>query len=249
MSGSPPALAPAHHETASSGRRTRAFVSARRHSATVRVLKVAIPLGAAATLGFLVLVSTYKPFGSIPGLTLGQLSLSGSKIAMESPRLTGFRKDNRPYEVTASAAYQDIRRPNVIELKEMRAKLALDGQGSVANFTSSGGVFDTSKEQLELPQPIRLWTAKGEEALLRSAFVDMKAGTMLSRDPVKVTTPTMSLEAAAMQMSDNGRTVSFTGRVRVQLTPEADAGLRGKAVAGTPAPTRLTDAVPPSERR
>ena len=42
----------------------------------------------------------------------GPLSLSGTKITMENPRLTGYReRDLRPYEVTAIAAMQDMRKP------------------------------------------------------------------------------------------------------------------------------------------
>ena len=37
---------------------------------------------------------------------------------MESPKLTGFKNDNRPYEVTASAATQDVRQPNLVESEE-----------------------------------------------------------------------------------------------------------------------------------
>ena len=36
---------------------------------------------------------------------------------MESPKLTGFRNDNRPYEVTATQALQDVKKPNIVELR------------------------------------------------------------------------------------------------------------------------------------
>ena len=203
-------------------RRSRTFAAAHRHSGFVRLLKVAIPLGSLAAVGLVAFVSLYNPFGRLPGLTLGPISLSGSKIAMESPRLTGFRKDNRPYEVTATAAYQDIRKPNVIELSEMKAKLAIDENGTVARLVSKTGILDTGKDHLDLAEDIRIWTERGEEVLLKSASIDLKGGAAVTRDPVKVVTPTLRVEANGAELSDNGKTIAFTGRVRTVMTPAGD---------------------------
>jgi lipopolysaccharide export system protein LptC len=151
---------------------------------------------------------------------------------MEGPRLTGFRQDARPYEVTATAAFQDIRRPNVIELKDMRARLAIDAAGAMATLVSQAGVFDTTKEHLELKNEIRISTDKGEEALLKTAAIDFKAGTVVSHDPVRVTTPQLVLEAGGFELSDGGATMAFTGRVRTQLLPGPG---RGPASPAAPA--------------
>lgn len=204
--------------------RLGAIRAARRHSARVRRLKVAIPVAALGAVGLVALASTYSPFGSVPGLTLGSLSLSGSKIAMEAPKLTGFRKDNRPYEVTATAAFQDIRKPHVVELKDLKARLALDEGGGAAHLVAAGGIFDTTKEHLELSDNIRIWTDRGDEALLRSASVDMKGGTVVSREPVRIATPALLLEADGMQLSDNGKTMVFEGRVRAEIRPGPAGG-------------------------
>ncbi len=234
------------HETSTASAvsgRARSFASARRHTGFVRLLKVAIPIGSIVAVGAVAFATFYKPF-NLPGLTLGPISISGSKIAMESPRLTGFRKDNRPYEVTATTAFQDIRKPNVIELKEMRARLATDDAGGIANLVSKAGVFDTGKEHLDLSQDIRIWTDKGEEVLLRTASFDLKAGTGHSHDPVRITTPTLTLEADGLELADGGKTLAFTGRVRTRLIPGPDGG-RSRARAapdGTTPPAKITQA-------
>jgi lipopolysaccharide export system protein LptC len=214
--------------------RARAYAQARRHSWRVRTLKLAIPVGALVASALVVAATLYKPFGDIAGLSLGSLSFSGTKIAMENPKLTGFRKDSRPYEVTAKAAFQDVRKPALIELKDMNAKVTADAAGTVVNLVASAGLFDTSKEFLELTQDIRITTSKGDEVTLRSASIDMKSGTVVSREPVRITTPTGTIEAEGVEVSDNGRTVSFQGRVRTQFsraaiepaTPEPVAGAR-----------------------
>lgn len=207
--------------------RGRAYDAARRHSARVRLFKVAIPIGSTVAAALVVAVTVYNPFGKLAGLTLGPLTLSGTKVAMEGPRLTGFRsKDARPYEVTAIAAYQDIRKPNVIELRDMQARLTVDESGASTRLVSKLGVFDTTKEHLELSQDIRITTDKGDEVLMRSASVDFKAGTVLSKEPVRITTGQGVIEAEGVQVSENGRTISFTGRVRTQFD---------RSVTGAPA--------------
>jgi lipopolysaccharide export system protein LptC len=200
--------------------RSSAYQKARRHSLRVRLLKFGIPVGALVAGGLVIAATFYKPFGNIPGLSLGSVSVSGTKIAMENPRLTGFRKDNRPYEVTAKAAFQDVRKPGLIELKDVNAKLATEA-GSSASLVSAAALFDTAKELIELTQDVRITTTRGEEVLLRSASVDIKGGTVASREPVKITTQNGTIEAEGVHVSDNGRTLSFEGRVRTQFSRDA----------------------------
>jgi lipopolysaccharide export system protein LptC len=218
--------------------RARAYAKAQRHSSHVRVLKFAIPAGAVVASGLILAAMFYNPFSRM-GLTLGPMSISGNKVAMEGPRLTGFKKDARPYEVTALAAYQDIRKPNIIELKDMKARMVMDTLGTAANLVSNTGIFDTQKEHLELSEHIRITTDKGDEALLQTASVDFKGGTVQSKDPVKITTATGQIDAAGVHISDNGKTIVFTGRVHVVLT----RGVSGDHANG-PSAARYSEAEP-----
>lgn len=233
VTGSPPA------HPAEPGRseppRQRAYDAARRHSARVRLLKRAIPIGAVCAVGLVGAAMVYNPFGRVPGLAMGPISLSGTKIAMENPRLTGYRKDSRPYEVTAKTAFQDVRTPGIIELSDLHAKLRLDAAGTTAELVSNGGVFDTGKDHLELSRDIRITTSRGEEVLLRSASIDMKAGTAVSRDPVKITSRSGRIEAEGVTIADNGSTISFTGRVRTQFE---------RVLPGDAPPSRVSQAEP-----
>ncbi|MDB5558135.1 MAG: lptC [Enterovirga sp.] len=201
--------------------RAGAYAKAQRHSLRVRLLRVGIPAGALLAGGLVVAATLYRPFGDIPGLSLGSVSMSGTKLAMENPRLTGFRKDSRPYEVTAKAAFQDVRKPGLVELNDVNAKLATDAAGAFARLVSASALFDTAKELIELTQDIRITTSRGEEVLMRSASVDLKGGTVVSRQPVKITTQNGTIEAEGVHVSDNGRVLSFEGRVRTQFSRAA----------------------------
>lgn len=214
--------------------RSRDFHKARRHSRWVRFAKLAIPLGALIAVVLIALVAYLDPFRKVEGLTLGPVSVNGTNVTMESPKLTGFKNDKRPYEVTATAATQDVRKPNFVELKDLRARLVTDEKGSVARLQADVGVLDTQKEQMNLRQNVRVRTDAGQEVQLLSAFVDFKAGTVVSQEPVVVNFGNGVIEATGLEVSDNGKVMHFKGRVSTTLNP----GEKGSPSASstTPAP-------------
>jgi lipopolysaccharide export system protein LptC len=196
---------------------SRAYRRARRHSAWVRVLRFAIPLGAALAVGAVATIAIFDPLGRMGGLSLGPVSLNGTKITMEKPRLTGYRKDNRGYEVTAAAAFQDVRKPTIVELKDMKGRMAMDEAGAQAHLEAAFGTFDSQKEHLELQREVYVRTDNNQQAWLKSARIDFKAGTLASKEPVKVSIPGTTIEADAVDITDSGKVISFIGRVRTMF--------------------------------
>jgi lipopolysaccharide export system protein LptC len=227
----------------------RAYRQARRHSRIVRLFRIAIPVGAALAIGSVMAIAIFDPFGRMGGLSLGPVTLSGTKITMEQPRMTGYRKNARGYEMTAVAALQDIRKPTIIELKQMKARMAMDDQGAQAHLTALSGVFDSQKEQLELQDDIYVRTDNNQEVWLKSARADFKAGTVSSKEAVRVKLPTTTIEADALDITDNGRVISFIGRVRTVIESAAAAPAAQKAAPAPEAPARTSQAEPVSLRQ
>ncbi|MGL4728691.1 MAG: LPS export ABC transporter periplasmic protein LptC [Bosea sp. (in: a-proteobacteria)] len=206
----------------------RAYAAALRHSRAVKVLRKAIPvICVAAVLGLLV-APYLNPFRAIAGVSMGPLSLSGGKVTMDNPKLTGFRKDNKPYELTAKTAVQDVRKPNVIELNGMNARLQME-QDQWVRLTAKAGVFDSQKEQMQLRGEVGLKTDTGYDVKLSSADIDFKAATVNSREPVTVTSGGTRIDSKALEVTDNGKVISFLGGVTaivensgVNIAPDAE---------------------------
>lgn len=200
-----------------------AFRSAVRHSYLVRFLRLAIPVGSMAAIALIIASSLFRaPSGT--NVTLGPVAMSGTKVTMEQPRLTGFRKDAKPYEVTAVSAAQDIRKPNVVELNQISARLAMDETNS-AHLKADAGVYDMQGEKLTLDGNIHVKTDTGYTAELQSAQVDLKAGAVVSKKPVRVATSEGSnIEADSLDMSDNGSRIVFEGHVRTVIPPAQPKG-------------------------
>jgi lipopolysaccharide export system protein LptC len=230
--------------------RSRAFVQARRHSRWVRFYKLAIPVGAVVGVVGVTFIAFFDPFRKVEGLTLGPVSVSGTQVTMEAPKLTGFRNDSRPYEVTATAAVQDVRKPNLVELKNMKARIVTDDQGGAAHLEAMVGVLNTKTERMELRHHVKVRTDSGQEALLQSASVNFKAGTVVSKEPVTVSLGNGVIRATGLEVTDNGKVLHFKGRVQTvfenvsqQAAPDAPPAAPA-AVSPISAPTPSAQAEP-----
>ena len=105
------------------------FAAAARHSRMVRILRVAVPAAVVLAMAGVVGVSIFNPFRMLlpkMPVDIGNLVVSGTKITMESPHLAGFSTDQRPYEMWAKAAIQDLTDPDHVELKTLRAKVMME---------------------------------------------------------------------------------------------------------------------------
>ncbi|MBW8856495.1 MAG: LPS export ABC transporter periplasmic protein LptC, partial [Bradyrhizobium sp.] len=135
------------------------FASAARHSRLVRILRVAVPATVAAAMGLLVLISTiFNPFQIPVKLDSGNLVVTGTKITMESPHMSGFTPDQRPYELWAKTATQDITDPDHVDLHDLRAKVLMEDQSTLF-LDARTGRFDNKQQQLDLHKDIFLRTS------------------------------------------------------------------------------------------
>src|SRR4051812_8147294 len=99
------------------------FAIAARHSRMVRVLRIAVPAAVIVAMTTIVAVSIFNPFRMLlPKLPvdMGNLVVSGTKITMETPHLSGYTPDQRPYEVWAKTATQDVTDPDHVDLSALR---------------------------------------------------------------------------------------------------------------------------------
>jgi lipopolysaccharide export system protein LptC len=207
----------------------RAFRGALRHSRLVRFLRKAIPAGVVVCLLAIAAMNYLNPLRllRLPA-DFGNLVVSGTKITMEAPRLAGFTRDSRAYEVTANAASQDFTRPEVIELKDIRAKFDTEDKGQM-QISAASGTYDAKSEMLLLGPDIAI-TSKEYEGQLSEASVDVRAGTVVSEKPVQVKFLKGTLNSNRLEVRDSGKLVIFGGGVDMILNleaadlPKADAG-------------------------
>jgi lipopolysaccharide export system protein LptC len=199
-----------------------AFAKALRNSRRVRFLRRAIPMGCVAALFGPIVWGVISPFArTAPEVKMGGVSISGTKVIMESPKLSGFKRDQKSYEVTADQAIQDIKVPSVVELNKLVARMEQE-KNSFARLTSDWGRLDQTADRLDLKGNVRVKTDTGYEVDMESAVLNMKSGDVTSTQPVHVRSQTGTISADSVEVRDNGKFITFTGRVHSVLVPPDD---------------------------
>ena len=217
------------------------FAAAARHSRMVRVLRVAVPAAVLLAMAGIVAISVFNPFriNGLPKLPvdISNLVVSGTKITMETPHLAGFSTDQRPYELWAKAAIQDLADPDHVELQTLRAKVMMEDKSTVT-MDARTGFFDSKQQMLDLRKDIFLQSSTGYEARLSQAYVDINKGTVTSDEHVDVKLLNGTLTADRLRIINSGEIVRFEGNVVMNLIMESP-----------PAPEPEPEPAPPPRTR
>src|SRR5882762_11054780 len=216
------------------------FASAARHSRMVRILRVAVPAAVVLAMASIVAVSVFNPFRILlPKLPvdMGNLVVSGTKITMESPHLAGFSTDQRPYELWAKAAIQDLADPDHVELRTLRAKVMMEDKSTVT-MDARTGFFDSKQQMLDLRKDIFLQSSTGYEARLSQAYVDINKGTVTSDEHVDVKLLNGTLTADRLRIINSGEIVRFEGNVVMNLIMESPPAPEPEPEPAAPPRTR-----------
>jgi lipopolysaccharide export system protein LptC len=217
------------------------FAAAARHSRMVRLLRVAVPATVLLAMAGIVAISVFNPF-RINGLTklpvdISNLVVSGTKITMETPHLAGFSTDQRPYEVWAKAAIQDLANPDHVELRTLRAKVQMEDKSTVT-MDARTGFFDSKQQMLDLRKDIFLQSSTGYEARLSQAYIDINKGTVTSDEHVDVKLLNGTLTADKLRIINSGEIVRFEGNVVMNLVMETPTAPEPEPEPAPPPRTR-----------
>ena len=205
----------------SRGDAEQVYRAALRHSRHVRWLRVGVPAIIAVALVAVVAPSiTCRRSAALrlPG-EVGNLVIKGTKVTMQQPRLAGFTVDSRPYEFTAKSAEQDITKPDLMELHQIQAKMAMEDKSTV-NVTSNSGTYDMKSEMLTLTESVHLTSSTGYEVRLRDAVIDVHKGNVVTEKPVWVKLTNGIITAKRLEVVDGGDLIRFSGGVAMTVQPD-----------------------------
>jgi lipopolysaccharide export system protein LptC len=202
--------------------REQAFARARRRSGRVRLLRLAILIGGLGAVGAVVVVTFFNPFATKLGsLGFNALSVEGTKIVMDRPKLAGFRSDGQAYLLTAERALQDIKQPNMVQLRKVDGDIGASG-GEATHLSADAGVYDNLAEHMELSGNVRIKNGRFT-VLLRSARFDFKSGAYGSDERVEIQggdgTTIFADRGSAL---NHGQELTFEGHVRTNIVPQTN---------------------------
>jgi lipopolysaccharide export system protein LptC len=201
--------------------RTRAFTSASRHSARVKWLRRLILGGAALTTVGVIGYSWLRPLDKgDTHFSLEGIGVSGDKVTMAHPKMTGVRRDGRPYEVIADSGVQNPRDPSRTTLYKLDARLHMSDDGET-RILGDTGLYDSNSQVLDLDGHVHIKGATYDLAM-QSASMNFKTNAMDSKTPVRLDMDSGWILADAMTMSNNGEQITFSGNVQSQFRQQPD---------------------------
>lgn len=210
------------HEAGLYERRRRAFGQARRHTWFIRALRLVIPAATFSLAGGILFTSgIFAPSGPI--LESSSVGIENGVLTMENARLTGIDEDDRPYEVNAITASQRLGEPGIITLDGIDAELS-GGEKSWSSVAARSGQYDRDQEVLRLEDDVLVRSGEGYDVSLDSAYVDLRAGTVTSDDPVEIEMMNGTLRAQGMTIENRGETLRFFDGVSLRINPSRSAG-------------------------
>jgi lipopolysaccharide export system protein LptC len=194
--------------------RRHAYGDAVRHSFRVRFLRRVLPSLAIIILALVAAIAWLDPLRLVRDLPLDvlKLSIKDNKLVMDAPKLSGFTKDGRGYNITARAAAQDLSKTNVIELDGITANFTLSSSGQT-ELTAVKGVYDAKADTVQLTEGVIIKSTSGYEGKLADAYIEVKKGHVVTANPVDIIFNSGTLRADKMEIFDNGARAMFEGGV------------------------------------
>lgn len=193
------------------------YARARRHSGTVRRLKILFPILAVVISLAFVAVSWIRTMFP-ENLSIAGARIENGRVVMEKPAISGRNEDGISYFMNARRALQALTNPSDIELEDIDAAVPVRGD-LIARIKASGAKYDRDTDKLDMTAPFQVLLSSGLRASFQSAHLDVHGGLMYSNDKVSISAKGATLVANSMKISDKGRVMNFSGNVRMEVEP------------------------------
>jgi len=195
---------------------------AQRHSKSVRILRLALPVGALAIAIYYVatLIGASNIGSQMVRTTIPKILPSG--LTMKNPRYRGFTKDGGAYLVTAQTATPDTNDTNLIQMTGVTGDLT-QKDGATMSLTAKEGIFNSADESVLLHNEVRLKTNRGGWAQLERLRFESRTGLITSDQPVKFGNPQSTITGQQLRIMQKTKEVVVSGNVVAVITPSTSS--------------------------
>jgi lipopolysaccharide export system protein LptC len=207
----------ASEQDRSSASRHKAYNSARFHSKRVRRLKVLLPVAAVIISAVFIAVSIARSY--LPeNISIEGAQIEDGKVVMSHPAIAGRNAKGINYSLMAEKALQDIKNPDLITLKNIKASMPVN-EDTIAHVEALSGDFNRTADTLKMTEPFTIVMDNGMKAQFQTADLDIKSGNLISNTTVSIQKGGASVVAQSVKMTDKGSVIEFDGQVRMHIEP------------------------------
>lgn len=186
--------------------------------------KVLLPVTALVVIAGIFMAGREE--GDIADLfTPEELARLGAGLRLDNPRLAGVTGEDRPYQLTASAALPDGPMAERIAFEQPKGQIETPERTVQAEAES--GLMDRSADRLELSGGVSFQTSDGWTASTDSVSIDLDRRAAAGGGALRATGPNGSLEAGSFRVTSGGEardeaTIWFENGVRVVFIPPGE---------------------------
>ena len=193
----------------------------RRRRAPLAILKVALPVIAVATVGYLVYWWWVQASERV--ITVEKMQQVGqetkAEVTVNDLKYDGKDDKGRPYSITAEAASHVDGDERHIALKKPLADIVMSGGAYVA-ITALDGMLDRDSDIVTLNGDVTLFHDNGLSFQTDSATIDLKEKTAEGSAPVEGQNSDGELFSEGFRVQDDGDTIVFTGKAYMKIYPK-----------------------------
>lgn len=202
-------------------RPSRIVTVSERYSRFVGLMKLMLPLGAAALV---VIVVTWPYLGGRDkGIPLSFASIGiglDEKVFMTNARYMGSDDKDQPYTLTADRMAEEEDVADAIRLTKPQADIMLNN-GSWLALTADTGLLLQKSEQLTLEGRVSFFSDAGYEFRTNRIEINLVSKRAHGEEPIEGQGPFGTLNADSFRLEDQGKTMFFEGRVRMTIYPDS----------------------------
>jgi len=194
----------------------------RRRRTPLRLLKIALPLVAVVTIGYLVYWWFQSRGGVVDPTIIQSAGTAGeapAEVTVSNVKYDGKDDQGRPFSITAESASHADGDERHIALKKPLADIIM-ASGAYVAVTAMEGVLDRDADQVTLKGDVTLFHDSGLSFQTDSATIDLKGKTAEGSEPVEGQNEDGEVIAQGFKVLDDGNTIEFTGKAYMKIYPK-----------------------------
>jgi len=193
-----------------------------RRGASVRLLKIALPLVVLVSLGY-VGYWWLQSRGTIVDATLIQRvppdGAGKAEVTVQDVKYDGKDAKGRPFSITADSASHVDGDDRHISLKKPLADIVMSSGAYVA-LMANDGLLDRDSDIITLNGDVTLFHDNGLSFQTDSATINLKDKTAEGNDVVEGQNGDGELISQGFRVRDDGDTIEFTGKAYMKIYPK-----------------------------
>jgi lipopolysaccharide export system protein LptC len=185
----------------------------------IRFLKIALPIGAIAIIGLLLL---WPQLSAIQTEPLNERDLKALKQAEKQntllrPVFNTVDVNGKPIAIKADSAVQN--RNNIDQIILTSPAATMNDNGSILEFHANDGVYNQSDKILDLANGVVLKDSNNNVLTTDSLTADINQGKAISQSPATLTTKEGVIEGQSVIIDQQNQTTIFQGPAKAVINP------------------------------